>query len=242
MTDGDNGGQLIDEILRTIAHEYGWPDFQPPSRTIAAIDPVEFDALAGSYRLTPDLTLTFTREGRRFISQGTGQPQLEIFPESGHEYFLTVVDAEITFDVDKQGRATGMVLHQNGLNMPGKRLDDATAKRIAEALASGNKRFREQAPAPGSQTVLRKLLEGDRNGTPDYREMSPEFAALTRQQLPVIQQILSNLGAVSTVTFKDVSPAGADVYRVTFQRGQVECGLSYDADGKIAAISFQPLD
>ena len=29
MTNSDNGGQLATEILRTIAHEYGWSDFQP---------------------------------------------------------------------------------------------------------------------------------------------------------------------------------------------------------------------
>jgi CubicO group peptidase (beta-lactamase class C family) len=242
MTDGDNGGQLIGEIRRTVAHEYDWPDFQPPTRSIVAVDPERFDALAGSYQLAPNFTLTFTREGRRFLSQATGQQQVEIFPEGEHEYFTKVVDAQITFDVDEQGRATGIVLHQDGRNAPGKRLDDATAKRIAAALALSNRRFREQVPAPGGDTVLRRLLEGDRNGTPDYQEMSPGFAAITRQQLPNIQQALSALGAVSAVTFKEVSPAGADVYRVTFERGRADFGLSFDVDGKIAGASYQPLD
>jgi hypothetical protein len=34
-----------------------------------------------------------------------------------------VVDAQITFKTDSQGRATELILHQNGLNMPGKRLE-----------------------------------------------------------------------------------------------------------------------
>lgn len=29
MTNGDNGGQLASEILRSVAREYAWPDFQP---------------------------------------------------------------------------------------------------------------------------------------------------------------------------------------------------------------------
>ena len=32
MTNGDNGGQLATEILRSVAYEYGWPDFQPVAK------------------------------------------------------------------------------------------------------------------------------------------------------------------------------------------------------------------
>jgi hypothetical protein len=27
MTNGDNGGQLADEVMHSVATEYGWPDF-----------------------------------------------------------------------------------------------------------------------------------------------------------------------------------------------------------------------
>ncbi len=242
MTNGDNGGQLIDEILRTIAHEYDWPDFQPPTRTVVAVDPEKFDALAGSYQLMPNFTLTFTRDGHRFISQGTGQPQVEIFPESEHEYFATAVDAQITFDVDKQGRASGMVLHQNGRDMPGKRLDDSTAKRIAEALVQRNERYREQVPAHGSETALRKLIEGNSAGSPPYELMSRALAEMTRQGLPQIQQTLRTLGEVTSVRFKEVTPAGADVYRVSFERGKADFGLGFDVEGKVDDVSFYPFD
>jgi hypothetical protein len=54
--------------------------------------------------------------------QATGQPKLEIFPESDRDYFLKGVDAQITFETDSQGRATGLVLHQNGMNQTAKRI------------------------------------------------------------------------------------------------------------------------
>jgi hypothetical protein len=38
MTNSDSGGQLATEILRTIAHEYGWPDFQPAENSISKVD------------------------------------------------------------------------------------------------------------------------------------------------------------------------------------------------------------
>jgi CubicO group peptidase (beta-lactamase class C family) len=39
MTNGDNGGGLMYEVLRTLAREYGWPDFGPGERTLADVRP-----------------------------------------------------------------------------------------------------------------------------------------------------------------------------------------------------------
>jgi D-alanyl-D-alanine-carboxypeptidase/D-alanyl-D-alanine-endopeptidase len=66
--------------------------------------------------------MTITRDGTQLFVQATGQPKFEIFPESDRDYFLKVVDAQITFETDSQGRATELVLHQNGMNQPAKRL------------------------------------------------------------------------------------------------------------------------
>jgi CubicO group peptidase (beta-lactamase class C family) len=41
MTNGDNGGQLASEILRSVAYEYGWPDFQPVEHAVTHVDPKE---------------------------------------------------------------------------------------------------------------------------------------------------------------------------------------------------------
>ena len=38
MTNGDRGGGLADEILRSIATEYGWPDYKPQEKMIAQVD------------------------------------------------------------------------------------------------------------------------------------------------------------------------------------------------------------
>jgi len=63
-----------------------------------------------------------SREGAQLFVQATGQAKLEIFPESDRDYFLEAVNAQITFETDSHGRATGLVLHQNGMNQPAKRL------------------------------------------------------------------------------------------------------------------------
>ena len=54
--------------------------------------------------------------------QATGQPKFQIYPSSEREFFLKVVDAQLTFETDSTGRAVSVMLHQNGANVPGKRI------------------------------------------------------------------------------------------------------------------------
>jgi hypothetical protein len=99
------------------------PLYQPPKEhKQVAVDPKVFDGYVGQYQLAPNFVMTITRDRAQFFVQATGQPKLEIFPESDRNYFLKVVDAQITFETDCQGRATGLVLHQNGMNQPAKRI------------------------------------------------------------------------------------------------------------------------
>jgi hypothetical protein len=56
------------------------------------------------------------------ITQATGQGRIEIFPESQTKFFTKVMEASITFVVDDQGRATSIILHQNGADHEAKRV------------------------------------------------------------------------------------------------------------------------
>jgi CubicO group peptidase (beta-lactamase class C family) len=99
------------------------PLWQPPEEhKEVAVDPKIFDGYVGQYQLAPNFVLTITKEGSQLFAQATGQPKFEIFPESDRDYFLKVVDAQITFDTDAEGRAIDLVLHQNGANQTAKRI------------------------------------------------------------------------------------------------------------------------
>ena len=86
----------------------------PKEHTEVAIDPKILDNYLGSYELAPNFILTVTREGDHLFTQATGQGKVEVFPESDHDFFLKVTDAQITFETDSQGKATALVLHQGG--------------------------------------------------------------------------------------------------------------------------------
>ena len=87
------------------------------------VDPKLFDRYAGKYALTPAFALTVTREGDHLFVQATGQPKFEIFPEGERDFFLKVVDAQITFITDAAGKATELVLHQGGFDQHAKRTE-----------------------------------------------------------------------------------------------------------------------
>jgi hypothetical protein len=67
--------------------------------------------------------MTISREGTTFYTQLTGQPRLPIFAESERDFFLKAVDAQLTFQVDAQGRPTAVVLHQLGRDQRWPRLE-----------------------------------------------------------------------------------------------------------------------
>jgi D-alanyl-D-alanine carboxypeptidase len=94
----------------------------PGPRKEIALDPQLYDRLTGEYELQPGFTIKILRRGDRLISQATGQPEVQLFPESATRFFLKVVDAQVDFVLDAEGRATGLVLHQGGQDLPAKKV------------------------------------------------------------------------------------------------------------------------
>jgi D-alanyl-D-alanine-carboxypeptidase/D-alanyl-D-alanine-endopeptidase len=88
-----------------------------------AVDPAVFEGLVGEYALAPEVSITVFTEDERLFAQLTGQEPAEIFPLSETEYFYRIVDAQIVFETDAEGRATGLTLHQFGEEMPAERVE-----------------------------------------------------------------------------------------------------------------------
>lgn len=111
----DIGAHLLDPTI---------PLIQPPKQhREVKVDPAILDRYTGRYELAPTFVITVTRNGDHLFAQATSQPNFEIFAENDHDFFYKVVDAQLTFVVNDAGRATSLVLHQNGANVPGKRIE-----------------------------------------------------------------------------------------------------------------------
>jgi len=94
----------------------------PAEHVAVALDTATFDQYVGDYELGPGFVLTISREGDKFIGQATGQPKIEIFPSTPTEFFIKVVDAQLSIQKDASGKVIGLVLHQGGQNIPAKKI------------------------------------------------------------------------------------------------------------------------
>jgi hypothetical protein len=206
------------------------------------VDPAVLARYVGVYQMGPGANMLITLDGSQLNSQLTGQGVVPLFPESETMFFPKVVNAQIEFPVTgPQQKASQLTLHQNGRDMVGTRLDDAEAKKIADTAATRAKRFKDQTQSPGTEAALRRDIEELRLGEPKYELMSTQLASVTRQQLPQLKGTVTQLGAVQSVTFKGVGPAGADIYEVKFEHGSTEWRIMLDADGKVETVGFRPL-
>ncbi len=87
-----------------------------------AVDPKALQRYVGQYELAPGFVLTITKEGDKLFGQATGQQKFEMETLSGTKFAIRVVGAEVSFVSDDTGSVTGLVLHQGGRDIPGKRL------------------------------------------------------------------------------------------------------------------------
>jgi nitroreductase len=87
------------------------------------VDTSALRACVGKYRFNKDFLASVTLEGGRLHAQATGQPKVEIYPESETEFFLKVVDAQLTFVKDETGKVTRLILHQNGQDVQAEKIE-----------------------------------------------------------------------------------------------------------------------
>jgi hypothetical protein len=240
-----------------LAQEKGIPDYvyppcaarssggpclgQDTARKEITLDSQTLSRYVGAYRMTSGVDMLITLDNNQLFSKLGNQQAIPIFPESNTMFFPKVNNAELEFTKnDDRGRPTELILHQGGREMAAKRLDDAEAKKIADAAAAFAKRFKDQTAASGSAAALRRMVEELQQGKPNYDLMSPGLADATRQQLPQIQPVIAQLGALRSVTFKSVGPGGADVYSVQFEKGALEYRIWLSPDGKVDSANFRP--
>jgi D-alanyl-D-alanine-carboxypeptidase/D-alanyl-D-alanine-endopeptidase len=114
----DIGRHLLDTELPLQAAQAA-----PKTRTEIAVDPQSIEKYVGRYQLAPSSIFTITRDEAHLFAQISGQPRLEIFASAEREFFLKVVDAQVTFEVDASGRATTAILHQGGRSVPAPRIE-----------------------------------------------------------------------------------------------------------------------
>ncbi|MGI9067803.1 MAG: serine hydrolase [Pyrinomonadaceae bacterium] len=94
----------------------------PSGATAPTVDLKLYDAYVGEYEVTPTFKATVYKEGEKLMAQATDQPAFELVPESADNFSIKVVEAKVTFTRDDKGQVTGLVIHQGGRDVPGKKI------------------------------------------------------------------------------------------------------------------------
>ena len=116
MTNSDSGEPLIQELLRAVAKEYSWPDFQPVERAVAKIDPAILGAYAGTYEDPNAGKITVSvKKGALYIeAPPLGRGAEDLYPESSTDFFLLSNDVTFRFQKDEKGNVSKLIVHAFG--------------------------------------------------------------------------------------------------------------------------------
>jgi hypothetical protein len=94
----------------------------PPERKQIPLDAAAARDYVGKYQVASGPEIAITLSGDQLSAQLTAQPSLPVYPEGKDAFFYKVVDAQLTFERDAQGKVVAVVLHQNGQQIRAQRI------------------------------------------------------------------------------------------------------------------------
>jgi CubicO group peptidase (beta-lactamase class C family) len=121
-----NPGGLSRQVADIILSDALAPEaakLAPTERTAIKISPAVLDRYVGKFDLPGVVTAEIIRENDQLMVIPQGQPKVELFPESETKFFLKIVDAQIEFQKDENGKFNQITLYQNGQSLKGMRID-----------------------------------------------------------------------------------------------------------------------
>jgi hypothetical protein len=188
--------------------------------------------------------------------EGTAPIRILIYNESGGDLALYSVDAQgkraahgtiadkTSSSILTNVESPWVVADRSGqcleIVLPGQHTRYHAVKAVRADASLPQAGAGRSAPQPESEEKLRQYIEALGRGQPDYRGMTPQVAAQTRQQLPFDQAILARLGVLRAVSFRGVTAMGTDIYMAHFANGAAEWRIGLANDGTIERIALGP--
>ncbi len=115
MTNGDDGGALIGEILPSIAEAFGWAHHRAQVKAVHPTDPAVLADIAGRYRLSlggpePIVDTVTVSDGKLFMAAGGAIDRVELLAESDSTFFTRDVGYPVVFGRDSTGHVARVTL------------------------------------------------------------------------------------------------------------------------------------
>ena len=231
------GGSLTVDDLCSLIRSLEMSQSQDPNAarsdepdTITLSDAV-LDRYAGLYQTGDWNVLTIRREDTKLFIEFPDRAPVELRPTSECDFeTVDFASLAITFDQNSDGATASLRMRMRGGDFPAARIDSATAEKVKAGLAA---RIKAGTSLPGSDSAVRRLVEGLIAGQPNYGEMHPILAYVTRQQLGRLHTTAAYLGAIKSIEFQGVGSRGWDVYDVHQERGTARVRLVLRQDGLV---------
>lgn len=162
MANSDNG-QILREVIRGLAREYGWDEFLPTPYEIVAVDPARLNDYLGRFQINPDRVLTVRNENGKLYAQPTADPQFELLPISDTTFIRRDANVKYNFARSVGGSVDAIrVLTTTG---------EVEAKRISADIM-----------VPFEKLVAGKIGEAI-DGYRKIKKEQPENVAVSEQRL-----------------------------------------------------------
>ena len=113
---GNAPEEIVDRLASVMHNE---PVILPSERKEIAVPVATLSRYVGVYQLAPKFALTIALQGDHLTAQGTNQSSAPIFASTPTRFFARVVDAEIEFFTDANGKVDHLVLYQGGHEIKG---------------------------------------------------------------------------------------------------------------------------
>ena len=175
MVNSDNG-QILREVIRGVAREYGWDEFLPAPVEIISLDATKVADFAGRFQVNPDRVLTITpiTVGSKTVLQAkpTSDPAFELLPISDTTFIRR--DANIKYNfVRPTGAAT------NGSAPP------ADMEIVGPAGSTPTKRLTAEQLVPFERLLAGKISEAIEGYRKIFKE-TPRNVTVSENRLNVL--------------------------------------------------------
>ena len=112
LTNGDRGGELIDELMYSVAAAYNWPDFQVTTRHIIPIPADKLGAYIGHYQMAPGAFVAITEQDGKLFGEVRGRSKTELLPD-GPDHFFMLNGPTVQFVRSQEGKIEELIFDGN---------------------------------------------------------------------------------------------------------------------------------